>query len=512
MNRALKLNRVSMPGHSIRRCLSTAMLVAAMSVSACGRDSGEVTRVGVVGPEPRLVETVTVGLTEGEAVIRSNMAQGLVRLDERGQVVPGLAERWNVSDDGLSYIFRLQTGEWPDGRKIKADEIARILNRQLRPASSNPLKDTLGAVAKIVAMTDRVIEIRLNAPRPNLLVLLAQPEMGLVRASVGTGPFRVPTVEEQAGIPRAELEGKGQFLTHRVRIPDADDPVEKVRITGGEAQKLVAAFADGDLELVLGGTVGDLPFALGAKVPRGARRFDPAAGLFGLVPTARSEALKERDLRRLLSRAIDRQALIEGLHVGGLQPRATLLQAGLEGIGVPQQPSWLGQPARERRPALIAEAQRLFGNTTRPAFRIALPKGPGGDYLLERLRYDWAPLGVIVEPANSPASADFVWIDEVSPSSSPAWMLRRFRCGRVAICVEEAEQMLADARTTRDPVQRGQLFVEAARLMDDAQLFIPVAAPIRWSLVSGRVPGFAENPFGRHTLVGLRDPRLGGTL
>ncbi|HET9398885.1 MAG TPA: ABC transporter substrate-binding protein [Sphingomicrobium sp.] len=512
MNRALKLNRVSMADRSIRRCATAALLFGALALGACGRDSGDVTRVGVVGPEPRLVETVTTGLTEGEALIRSNMAQGLVRFDERGQIVPGLAERWNVSDDGLSYIFRLQTGEWPDGRKIKADEIARILSRQLRPASTNPLKDTLGAVDQIVAMTDRVIEIRLNAPRPNLLQLLAQPEFGLVRASVGTGPFRVPTVDEQAGIPPADLEGKGLFITHRVRIPDAQDPVEKVRIVGGEAPKLVAAFAEGELDLVLGGTVGDLPLALGARVPRGARRFDPVAGLFGLVPTARSEILQERDVRRLLSRAIDRQALISGLHVSGLQPRATLLQAGLEGVGVPQQPRWLDQPAAERRPALASEAQRLFGSTDRPTFRVALPTGPGGNYLLARLRYDWEPLGIKVERANSPASADLAWIDEVSPSSSPAWLLRRFRCGQVAICVEEAGPLLAEARTTLDPVQRGQLFLEAARLMDDAQLFIPIAAPIRWSLVSGRVPGFSENPFARHTLVGLSNPRLGGTL
>ena len=497
---------------SFRRCLTTALMVAAISLGGCGRNSGDVTRVGVVGAEPKLVETVTAGLSEGDALIRSNMAQGLVRLDERGQVVPGLAERWNVSDDGLSYIFRLQTGEWPDGRKVKAEDIARILSRQLRSASTNPLKDTLGAVDTIVAMTDRVIEIRLHAPRPNLLVLLAQPEFGLVRAGVGTGPFRVPTIEEQAMIPPSELGGKGLFLTHRVRIPDAEDPIEKVRITGGDAQKLVAAFANGELDLVLGGTVGDLPFALGAKVPRGARRFDPVAGLFGLAPTARNEALQERDVRSLLSRAIDRQALIEGLHVGGLQPRATLLQAGMEGIGVPQQPAWLGQPAQERRAALTAEAQQLFGDTDRPVFRIALPGGPGGNYLLARLRYDWQPLGIGVERANSPALADLVWIDEVAPSSSPAWLLRRFRCGATPVCVEEAEPLLAEARATLDPVQRGQLFLEAARLMDEAQLFIPIAAPIRWSLVSGRVPGFAENPFARHTLVGLRDPRLGGTL
>lgn len=497
---------------SIRRFLTAALLVAAMVLGACERDSGEVTRIGVIGPQPKLVETVTADLTGGEALIRSSMAQGLVRMDERGQVVPGLAERWNVSDDGLSYIFRLQTGEWPDGRRIKAEDVARILSRQLRAASTNPLKDTLGAVASIVAMTDRVIEIRLAAPRPNLLQLLAQPEFGLVRAGVGTGPFHVPTIEEQSAIPPSELDGEGLFLTHRVRIPDAEDPIEKVRIMGGEARKLVAAFADGDLDLVVGGTVGDLPYALGAKVPRGARRFDPVAGLFGLAPTGRNEALQERDVRGLLSRAIDRQALIDGLRVSGLQPRATLLQAGLEGIGVPEQPAWLGQPALERRPVLLAEAHRLFGTAGRPTLRLFLPDGPGGNYLLERLRYDWAPLGIRVERAPSPASADLVWIDEVAPSSSPAWVLRRFRCGVAAICVEEAEPLLADARATLDPEQRGQLFLEAARLMDEAQLFIPVAAPIRWSLVSGRLPGFAENPFARHTLVGLSDPRLGGML
>lgn len=495
---------------AVRNISSIAFILAAL-LGGCGRSDSDVTRVAIIGPEPRLVETVAAPLSDGEAVIRASMAQGLVRFDERGQVVPGLAERWNVSDDGLSYIFRLQTGEWPDGRKIRADEIARILSRQLRPASTNPLKDTLGAVSEIVAMTDRVIEIRLSAPRPNLLQLLAQPEFGLVRASVGNGPFRVPTIDEAAAIPAGELQGKGLFIIHRIRIPDADDPIEKVRVTGGEAQKLVAAFADGDLDLVLGGTVGDLPYAWRAKVPRGSRRFDPAAGLFGLVPTGNGEALKERDVRRLLSRALDRQALIDGLHVGGLQPRATLLQAGLEGVGVPRQPDWLGQPAQERRPALMSEARRLFGNAARPTFRVFLPGGPGGDYLFARLRYDWGPLGIGLERATNIRSADLAWVDEVAPSSTPAWLLRRFRCDLVPICVPEADELMDQARETLNAGERSDLFLEAARQMDEAQLFIPIAAPIRWSLVSGRVPGFAENPFARHTLVGLRDPRLGGT-
>ena len=509
MNPGLKLNRCPMALPRTRRLLTAAVVTAIMVAGGCGRDKDGLTRVAVIGPAPKLVETVAAPLTPGEALVRANMAQGLVRFDERGQVVPGLAERWNVSDDGLSYIFRIQTGEWPDGRKIRADDVARILSRQLRPASGNPLKETLGAVSEIVAMTDRVIEIRLNAPRPNLLQLLAQPELGLVRASVGTGPFQRPT-EEQLAAAKGQIDEGALFITHRIRIPDAEDPVERVQIGGGEAKTLVAAFAKGDLDLLLGGTVGDLPIAMRAKVPRGALRFDPVAGLFGLMPTKRSEILQDKEVRKLLSRAIDRTALVSGLNVDGLGPRATLLQAGLDGIGQPAQPEWLAQSIEERRASLVAEADRLFGSEDRPTLRLFMPQGPGGDFLFARLRYDWAPLGLKVERAPSAASADLVWIDEVAPSSSPAWFVRRFRCGVAPICLEEAEPLLAAARSAPIALQRNALLTEVARLMDDAQLFIPVAAPVRWALVSGRAPGFAENPFARHTLVGLADTRISG--
>ena len=85
-------------------------------------------------------------------VLMQNVAQGLVRFDARGQIEPGLAERWNVSDDGLSYVFRISAGKWPDGRSIQARDVARMLTRQLRPASRNPAKDTLGAVQEVVAI------------------------------------------------------------------------------------------------------------------------------------------------------------------------------------------------------------------------------------------------------------------------------------------------------------------------------------------------------------------------
>jgi peptide/nickel transport system substrate-binding protein len=74
-----------------------------------------------------------------------------------------------------------------------------MLRRQLAQRSKNSLKDTLGAVDEIVAMTDRVLEIRLRAPRPFLLQLLAQPEFALVRNGQGSGPFAISDKPAPAG-------------------------------------------------------------------------------------------------------------------------------------------------------------------------------------------------------------------------------------------------------------------------------------------------------------------------
>ena len=70
-----------------------------------------------------------------------------------------------------------------------------------------------------------------------------------------------------------------------------------------------------------------------------------------------------------------------------------------------------------------------------------------------------------------------------------------FRLGKDRYAIE-AKQVAA---------QRAALLAEAARLMDDEQLFIPIAAPIRWALVSGRIHGFAGNRFARHTLTSLEE-------
>jgi peptide/nickel transport system substrate-binding protein len=62
---------------------------------------------------------------------------------------------------------------------------------------------------------------------------------------------------------------------------------------------------------------------------------------------------------------------------------------------------------------------------------------------------------------------------------------------------------LESARNTPTPPQRYALLAQAAAKIDQEQLFIPITAPVRWSLVSRRIQGFAGNRYARHTLTDL---------
>lgn len=480
----------------MRRFAALAALAAlALAQAGCRNQPEGALRVLVIGGNPSLRDPALGALTPSDEVFLSNVAQGLVSFDASGNIVSGLAERWTVSDDGLSYIFRIASANWPDGRKITAEQVARLLKRQIAGRSHNSLKDSLGGIEDIIPMTDRVIEISLAAPRPNMLSLLAQPQMPILRDGQGTGPFAATPG------PNGDIR-----LTREIVSPDDETTTrEELLLGGAPAQSAIQAFAAGKADLVLGGTFADLPNVQFVKLPRGTLRFDPASGLFGLVPTKAGGSLDKPEVRQLLSQAIDRDTLIAALGVPGLAPRATLLEPGLEGVPAVVAPAWQATAYAERVPGLQMQANRLFPKSPKPTIRIALPDGSGADLLLRLFQRDWGALGFTVERVTSAAAADFALIDQVAPSSSPAWFVRHFRCDAVAVCNKDADALMDAARQTPVPAQRYAFLVQAAALIDGSELFLPIAAPVRWSLVSARVQNFSGNRYARHTLTDLEE-------
>ncbi|WP_276204978.1 ABC transporter substrate-binding protein [Kushneria phosphatilytica] len=69
--------------------------------------------------------------------IQRELFDRLVDYSAEGELVPGLAERWEVSDDGLTWTFHLRDAQWSDGQPITADDAVYSLRRLLSPAMAN---------------------------------------------------------------------------------------------------------------------------------------------------------------------------------------------------------------------------------------------------------------------------------------------------------------------------------------------------------------------------------------
>ena len=317
----------------------------------------------------------------------------------------------------MRYTFRIRRAHWADGSPVTAEQVATRLRAAASRASRNPLKPVLGAIEDVVAMTDQVLEISLRGPRPNMLQLLAQPEMGILMRSVGTGPLVVAA------------EGDGEVrvsppVTEEEESGDNDGP--DILLRGETAGIAVARFAEDEADLVTGGTIGDLPIARAAGLPGNRLVFDPAPGLFGLAFAAAEEGpMSDPAVRRALSMAIDRQAMVAALAVPGLQPRVTLTPAIGDELPAPTVPDWATSPMPMRR-ELAARVIAAIGEPVQ--VRVAMPEGPGYRLIFAYLRRDWRMIGVDAIRVRAGAPADLRMIDAIAPETMAIWYLRQFSC------------------------------------------------------------------------------------
>jgi oligopeptide transport system substrate-binding protein len=477
------------------------LLLCALALILAGCDNGSGDRavsVSVIGAQAKMINPSQMPLDAASAVLVNSVGQGLVTFDAFGQIEPALAERWVVTDDGLSYIFRIRRARWSDGTPVDAGEVAGGLRAALGAGSRNALRPLLSTVTDIVAMTDRVIEIRLRTPQPSLLELLAAPEMAVLRGVRGTGPYRVHRRFPHSYVLRPALaEGQSESDVD----PDILRNSER-RLRGEQASLAIARFMAGDVSLVLGGSFNDLPIALAARPPGGTLRRDPTSGLFGLVVAPSSTTLATADMRKALAMAIDRRTLLDRFRASGWSPIETILPGPIDGTPSQAAADWIDLSAGER----LARARDIVSRANKQGavLRVALPPGPGGHLLLAGLAADWAKIGIKAIRVNPSEPADLRLVDAVAPYKAALWYLGRFGCDQGAMCSPAADRALSRARSAEDIDGRSAALTDADEALASAQLFIPLAVPLRWSLVATRLPGYAENAHGIHPLNRLR--------
>jgi oligopeptide transport system substrate-binding protein len=471
-----------------------ALIAAALSLAGCGGEQSGPIRVSAIGGPPQLVNPNLQPLDPPSAFLTEAIAQGLVRFDAAGEIEPALAQSWIVSDDGLRYTFRIRRATWADGSPVTAQQVAARLRAALSRASRNPFKPVLGAIDNVTPMTDFVLEISLRGPRPNFLQLLAHPELAIVQNNGGTGPYRLARAEP-AGVllsyPRAEEEAEENLR----QTPD-------IRLRGERTAAAVARFAAGETDLVLGGTAGDLAFARAADLPASRLVFDPVGGLFGLAFAGNQGPLADATLRRALSMAIDRDGLAAAIGLPRLPGRISLVAPAVQELPNPALPDWATMPLAQRRDTAARLVTEL-GSAVRIHIRVAMPDAPGDRLLFASLRRDWRMIGVEAERVAMGAPADLLLVDQVAPTNVASWYLRHFTCDASAICDAEADKALQAARMAPVTADRQAQLAAADRILTGLVPFIPLTAPVRWSLVSPRLTGFRPNPFARHPAVTL---------
>jgi oligopeptide transport system substrate-binding protein len=263
-------------------------------------------------------------------------------------IVPSLAERWEISDDGLRYLFHLREGlRWSDGTPLTAHDvefgIKRVLNPDA-PGSSVAIyfalengqdyylrrsedADAIG----VRALDDRTVEFRLVAPAPYFMSVMNRPDGGPQprhaierdgpawtdpERQVVSGPFRVTSRTDDGLVLDRRPEHNGVRAGNAARVEFRRSTVEDA----------LEPYAAGDLDFVM---IRYTPRMSDLTHHMQDATLGPAAWSFYLAfDQADHPATSNLEFRRALAHAVDRDALAEALPAnmvlatGGVVPPA----------------------------------------------------------------------------------------------------------------------------------------------------------------------------------------------
>ena len=162
-------------------------MIAAVFTGCGGVKSSKDSVTALFGSEPTTIDPALNQTLDGGTYI-SHLFEGLTRNDE-GNIVPGVAEKWDISTDGLVYTFHIRgNAKWSDGQPVKAQDFEYAWKRALDPKTASPYNYILfylkngekfsSGEAKaedvgVKAKDDKTLEVTLEAPTTFFLELCA---------------------------------------------------------------------------------------------------------------------------------------------------------------------------------------------------------------------------------------------------------------------------------------------------------------------------------------------------
>lgn len=290
---------------------------------------------GIVGA-PRFVNPL-LALTDADRDLAALTYAGLMGLDGDGNLIPVLAERYEVSENGVEYTFTLREGaKFSDGTPVTADDVVFTIEKAQDPALRSP---ELANWANIRAESLDARTVRFTLPQP-YAPFLADTTLGILPADlwrnmpveqfsfsplmqepVGAGPFQVSSIAraKDGSVTSYTLAANDEYplgrpYLNRIRVKFYQD-----------ANALREAYDDGDVQSAYG-------------IPAEGVMRSPYSRVFGaFFNSDENPVFADTDVRKALSLAIDRNHIVNDLLGGYATPLMGPIPPG-SGVEPPQVP------------------------------------------------------------------------------------------------------------------------------------------------------------------------------
>jgi oligopeptide transport system substrate-binding protein len=474
--------------------------------------------------------------TTYEAHILHDIYEGLVAHDEVANVVPGVAESWQISDDGLVYTFTLrEDARWSNGEPVTAEHFAYSMRRIMDPATGAKYANILYPVANaeaintgemdplelgVRAVDDRTLEITLGQSTPYFLELLTH-QTGL--------PVYPPAVEEHGDdfVRPENIVTNGAFTLAEVapqahilavkndQYWDADSvSIDQIYYYPTEDRSAaLRRFQAGELHVnndvptdQIGWMQENMPDEFKAS---------PRSGTYYYALDHRDPILSNADVRTALSMAIDREFIVEEITGAGEVPAYSFVPPGTANYGEPAFADYRDLSIFDREEDAIALMQEAgYGPDNPITLELRYNTSENHRKVALAIADMWAPLGVEVELLNSDVATHYAylrdggefqvaragWIADYNDPQNFLFMVESDNDGFNYAKYDnpEYDALMDEAAATTDLEARAEVLAQAEELFMRDLPFIPIYHYVNLELVSEDIDGWVQNVQGRH--------------
>ena len=442
-----------------------------------------------------------------------NVYDVLVRVDKTGtKLEPGLAEKWEVSDDGLTYTFTMRDAKFSDGTPITADDALYTLTR-LRDDELSLWSDSYNIIESMEAKDDKTLVVTLASPSAPFLSTLAMPgasiiskkgmeEMGeedYASMPIASGAF---SVKSWTRGDRVVLEKNPNFWqADRVRL----DGVEWISIPDDNTRMLNVQAGQIDAAIYV-------PFSRVAQLkqdPELTVHLEPSTREDTLLINHEHGELAKKEVRQALDLATDKQAIVDAVTFGIGEVANSYIPEG----------ALYYYADNLRRPYDPNEAKQMLADAGASDLSLNYIVA-AGDEIEEQiailLQQQYAKAGIMVNIQKVDASQQWdmlvageydvsaaYWTNDIlDPDQKTTFVLgndtnmnymTRYDDQKVA-------ELVAQARVEMDPTKREQMYVDIQKVAKEGINWIDLYYSPFINVSRKNVENFYQNPLGRFFL------------